>query len=44
MTSAPPEQGADLQPGRQQAGGAEDQPGERRRGEHGGQDAELGFL
>ena len=38
------EQGADLQAGRQEAGGAEGQPGEGRRGEHGGQDAELGFL
>ena len=38
------EQGADLQPGRQQRGGAEDQPGDARRGDHGGQDAELGLL
>src|SRR6202030_2202541 len=37
------EQGADLQPGWQEADGAEDQPGDRRRGEHGGQYAELGF-
>ena len=38
------ERGPDLQPGRKQAGGPEDQPGDRGRGDHGGQNAELGLL
>src|ERR1017187_6069874 len=35
------EQGADLQPGREQGGGAEHQPGDYGRGDYGGQDARL---
>jgi hypothetical protein len=44
MTSAVPSRARTRNRGWQEAGGAEDQPGEHRRGENGGQDAELGFL